>query len=88
MPDQIIHPPTAASLATLASIQGDDRCILTVYFPGSLTTGPNADEKLAELPAGLIKAEGLTADEVEHALRIAADICVYTNRDIPVEELK
>jgi len=69
MADQPIHPPTAASLSKLAAIQGDDRCVLTIYFPGSATSGPNAAEKLAELPGDLIKAEGLTADEAEHRRR-------------------
>jgi len=64
-----IHPPTAASLAKLAAIQGDDRCVLTIYFPASLTAGPAAAEKLAALPGDLIKAETLTADEAEHRTR-------------------
>ena len=66
MKDHNIYPPTAASLSKLAAIQGDDRCVLTIYLPGSLTTGPDADEKLAELPAELLGDEGLTADEAEH----------------------
>ncbi|MBL7152780.1 MAG: hypothetical protein ISS79_03625 [Phycisphaerae bacterium] len=64
-----IHPPTAASLANLAAIQGDDRCVLTIYFPASLTAGPKASEKLAALPGDLIKVSSLTADEAEHRRR-------------------
>jgi peptide chain release factor subunit 1 len=69
MAEQMIHPPTSASLSRLTTIQGDDRCVLTVYFPGSLTTGPKAANKLADLPATLLGAETLTADEAEHRRR-------------------
>ncbi len=69
MTEQTIHPPTSASLSRLAMIQGDDRCVLTVYFPGSLTTGPKAADKLAELPGTLLGAESLTPDETEHLRR-------------------
>ncbi len=69
MTEQTIHPPTTASLSRLTTIQGDDRCVLTVYFPGSLTTGPKAANKLADLPATLLGAESLTADEAEHRRR-------------------
>ena len=50
-------------------IQGDDRCVLTVYFPGSLTTGPKAANKLAELPGALLGGGSLTSDETEHRRR-------------------
>jgi peptide subunit release factor 1 (eRF1) len=69
MTKQRIYPPTSASLSRLAMIEGDDRCVLTVYFPGSLTTGPKAANRLAELPGSLLKAESLTADEAEHLRR-------------------
>ena len=69
MTEQKIHPPTSASLSRLAMIQGDDRCVLTVYFPGSLTTGPKAANKLMELPETLLGAESLTPDETEHRRR-------------------
>lgn len=69
MTDQTIHPPTSASLSRLAIIQGDDRCVLTVYFSGSMTTGPKAVNKLLELPGTLLGDESLTPDEVEHRRR-------------------
>ena len=50
-------------------IEGDDRCVLTVYFPGSLTTGPKAANRLAELPGSLFVAASLTGDEAEHLRR-------------------
>ncbi len=62
MTEQMIHPPTSASLSRLATIQGNDRCVLTVYFPGSMTTGPKAANKLAELPETLLGSESLTPD--------------------------
>ncbi|NIP24284.1 MAG: hypothetical protein GWN67_08910, partial [Phycisphaerae bacterium] len=52
-----------------SKIEGDERCVLTVYFPGSLTKGSKAANRLAELPGSLLGAEGLTADEAEHLRR-------------------
>ena len=69
MTEQTVHPPTSASLSKLAMIQGDDRCVLTVYFPGPLTTGTKATNKLMELPGTLLGDESLTPDEVEHRRR-------------------
>ena len=64
-----IFPPTSASLPKLAKIQGDDRCVLTVYFPGSLAGGKKMPTKLTELPTSLLRAESLTRDEDEHRRR-------------------
>ena len=64
-----IFPPTSASLRKLAKIQGDDRCVLTVYFPGSLAGGKKMPTKLTELPTSLLRAESLTRDEDEHRRR-------------------
>ena len=64
-----IFPPTRASLPKLAKIQGDDRCVLTVYFPGSLAGGKKMPTKLTELPTSLLRAESLTRDEDEHRRR-------------------
>jgi peptide chain release factor subunit 1 len=69
MPKPLIYPPTRASLSKLVTIQGDDRCVLAVYFPGELTKGRKALEKLEGLPANLLGAEGLTPDEAEHRSR-------------------
>ncbi len=69
MKEHTVYPATAASLSKLAGIQGDDRCVLTIYFPGSFGAGPNAADKLAELPGELLGDEGLTADESEHLRR-------------------
>ena len=69
MTKQTIYPPTIASLSRLATIQGNDRCVLTVYFPGSATTGPKAADKLAQLPGALLGGESLTCDETEHRRR-------------------
>ncbi len=69
MTEQTIYPPTSASLSRLATIQGNDRCVLTVYFPGSVTTGPKAASKLAELPGTLLGESSLTRDETEHRRR-------------------
>jgi hypothetical protein len=69
MTKAMIHPPTTASLTTLAGIQGDDRCVLSVYFPGEWTRGRKAREKLSDLPAKLLAAELLTPDEEEHRRR-------------------
>ena len=66
MANPLIHAPTVASLSELVTIKGDDRCVLAVYFPGELTKGRKALEKLADLPAGLLGSEGLTPDETEH----------------------
>jgi peptide chain release factor subunit 1 len=65
----VIYQPTRASLSKLVTIQGDDRCVLAVYFPGELTKGRKALEKLADLPASLLGAESLTPDEAEHLRR-------------------
>lgn len=81
MTEQTIHPPTSASLSRLAMIQGDDRCVLTVYFPGSLTTGPKTANKLMELPETLLGAESLTTDETEHRRR-SLDIWHTTVRKV------
>ena len=64
-----IFPPTSASLPKLAKIQGDDRCVLTVYFPGSLAGGKKMPTQLTELPTSLLRAESLTRDEDEHRRR-------------------
>ena len=53
----------------LARIQGDDRCVLTVYFPGSLARGKSTRSTWAELPASLLPTESLTQDELEHRRR-------------------
>ena len=74
MTEQTIHPPTSASLSRLAMIEGDDRCVLTVYFPGSMTTSPKAAERLAELPGTLLGDSGLTSDEAEYRRR-SMDLC-------------
>jgi peptide subunit release factor 1 (eRF1) len=73
MTTQSILPPTDASLAQLARIQGDDRCVLTVYFPSPSASGKANRAKLAELPSGLLPATELSKDEVEH-LRRALEI--------------
>lgn len=64
-----ILPSSSESLSQLADIHGDDRCVLTVYFPGSLTQGENTAAQLAELPGTLLPAESLTRDEAEHLRR-------------------
>ncbi|MFC1736638.1 Vms1/Ankzf1 family peptidyl-tRNA hydrolase [Candidatus Hydrogenedentota bacterium] len=64
-----ILPATQKALARLSKIQGNDRCVLTVYFPDALLHGEKARDKLAELPAGLLPVKGLTADELEHYRR-------------------
>ena len=69
MPKPVIYQPTRESLSKLVTIQGDDRCVLAVYFPGELTKGRKALEKLAEMPTDLLSAENLTVDEAEHLRR-------------------
>lgn len=69
MTEPTILPPTAESLLQLAKIHGDDRCVLTVYFPGSLDRDRKSSSELAELPAALLPAEGLTRDEIQHRRR-------------------
>ena len=69
MTKQTILPPTRTSLSQLAKIEGNDRCVLTVYFPGSQARDKKIPGKLAELPATLIRPEGLTRDEAEHRRR-------------------
>jgi peptide chain release factor subunit 1 len=69
MPKPQIYPPTSESLSKLVAIEGDDRCVLAVYFPGGMTKGRKALEKLADLPADVLGAEGLTPDEAEHRRR-------------------
>jgi peptide chain release factor subunit 1 len=69
MPKPSIYPPTTTSLSKLATIQGDDRCVLAVYFPGSMAKGRKALEKLADLPAKLLSDESLSRDESEHRSR-------------------
>ena len=58
-----ILPPTSASLRELSKIQGDDRCVLTVYFPGARARGRKKPPAPAELPDALLPAEGLSRDE-------------------------
>jgi len=64
-----ILPPTSASLSSLAKIQGDDRYVMTVYFPGAQARDKKIPTKLADLPATLLSAESLTRDEAEHRHR-------------------
>jgi peptide subunit release factor 1 (eRF1) len=84
MIDSLIHEPTVATLSKLAAIQGDDRCVLAVYFPAELTKGRKAREKLADLPADVLEGEGLTRDEAEH-LRRSLDLwrAVVTKMSFP-----
>jgi ATP-dependent HslUV protease subunit HslV len=54
---------------------------------GLLAVGSGSSYALAAARA-LMKHSGLSAREVaEEALRIAADICIYTNNEIVIEEL-
>ncbi len=64
-----ILQPTPATLMRLARIQGDDRCVLTVYFSGSLARGRMTKSRWAELPASMLPTESLTRDELEHRRR-------------------
>jgi hypothetical protein len=48
MTEPAIYTPTSASLSKLSSIQGDDRCVLTIYFSEPLTVG--AEDELSVLP--------------------------------------
>jgi len=71
--ETLILPSTSRSLGQLAAIRGDDRCVLTVYFSGSLSPSSGKDSvRLVELPAKLISDEGLTDDEAEHLRRSLA----------------
>jgi len=45
MAEPRIFNPTVTSLSELATIQGDDRCVLAVYFPGEVTKGRKAREE-------------------------------------------
>lgn len=64
-----ILPPTRKSLIKLSRIQGHDRCVLTVYFPGSPSEAGIDLEKLAELPETILHIADLTGDEAEHFRR-------------------
>lgn len=55
---------------------------------GAMAIGSGGSYALAAAQAYLDAAEGLSAREIaERSLGIAADICIYTNRQIVVEEL-
>ncbi len=77
MPKPVIYQPTRESLSKLVTIQGDDRCVLAVYFPGGLTKGRKSLEKLAEMPAELLSADSLTADELADACITLTNLGVY-----------
>ncbi|HEY2846328.1 MAG TPA: ATP-dependent protease subunit HslV, partial [Pyrinomonadaceae bacterium] len=54
---------------------------------GLLSVGSGSPYALAAARA-MMKHTGLSAREIaEEALQIAADICIYTNKDVVVEEL-
>jgi len=57
------------SLRRLSDIRGDDRCVLTVYFPGTAEGGAERPMSLVDLPAKLLLETTLTVDEAEHRLR-------------------
>jgi len=61
-----VLPSTSDSLWKLSKIQGDDRCVLTIYFPGSKAKSRKAAPKLLELPTAVFRAKELLRDEVEH----------------------
>ncbi len=63
-----ILPPTVDSLSQLSKIEGPDRCVLTVYLPGSRSRSKRRT-KLADLPESLLNLEELTEDEAEHERR-------------------
>jgi peptide subunit release factor 1 (eRF1) len=65
----MIYQPTRESLTKLVTVQGDDRCVLAVYFPGAMTKGRKELEKLADLPGDLLSADSVTPDEAEHLSR-------------------
>ncbi len=79
-----ILPSSSESLGELAKIQGDDRCVLTVYFPGSLAKGAKTAAELAELPASLLPADSLTRDEAEH-FRRSLDLWRDTLRTVSLQ---
>lgn len=61
-----ILPPTSDSLSQLSKIKGQDRCVLTVYVPGSRS---RSRTNLADLPESLLNLAELTEDEAEHERR-------------------
>jgi len=61
-----VLPSESESLSTLSSIQGDDRCVLTVYFPGSRAKSRKAAPKRLELPESVFRVKELPDDEAEH----------------------
>jgi len=63
-----ILPPTVDSLTRLSKIEGPDRCVLTVYSPGSRSRSQRRT-KLADLPESLLNLAELTEDEAEHERR-------------------
>jgi peptide subunit release factor 1 (eRF1) len=69
MAKSTILPSSSASLLKLSKIQGDDRCVMTVYFPGSQAHNKKIPAELPDLPASLLRTDSLTRDEVEHRLR-------------------
>ena len=77
MGGRFFHAPLLASRPVLV-ISSDD---------GLLSVGSGSPYALAAARA-MMKHTALSAREVaEEALRIAADICIYTNDDIVVEEI-
>ncbi|MBB77160.1 MAG: hypothetical protein CMJ75_21860 [Planctomycetaceae bacterium] len=57
---------TPDEMLELTKVQSDDRCILTLYFPGDRDALEKAKCKLSELPNALLGQEGLTEDEQQH----------------------
>ena len=66
MTNATILESNADNLLKLTRMESDDRCILTVYFPGDRTAIKNRKYKLSELPDALLAEEGLTEDEDQH----------------------
>ncbi len=75
MPTPRILESTQENLAALSALSGNDRCILTVYFPGS-TGGVRADplsQDLLKEITSISQAGDLSEDEREHLERCVAD---------------
>jgi len=81
MANPSILPLTRASLSDLSAIEGRERAVVTVYFPGSEHRGRDASSPLPDLPERLVDARGLTPDEAEHR-RQSLDLWRATTADL------
>jgi peptide chain release factor subunit 1 len=69
MAEPKIMPSTSESLETLSKIQGDDRCVLSIYFPGSKAKRMEVAVDLIDLPEDVFPVKALIGDEEEHFKR-------------------